>query len=361
VGGGANPTCANPGGKPTKAATGMVDVWQNVTPAGVDLAHDYGAQDVLVDPVRPSDLYAFVCRQGVWKSTDYGATWAHISTGAGAPALEKGRPWSAGIDSNPCRDPNTPPTLYTFSGYGSLGFFRSNDGGVSWTRTEFPSIAGAYPQDGYTVDVDPNDGKHLIVGWHGAAAMVESGDGGSTWRIVPGPKGDSVYYFFINTGDPATTRTTWLGIGESGAMTRTTNSGATWSVINTLQHGHGCSQIFQAGGGVLYVAGSYGTEGGGIYRSTDYGATIKRVLDTSANGVLGTPKNIYSTWAWANAGGADPSIQRSARGSGTAWTPMAHPPGMSNGSKRATVTFDGTHYIIVSGNWNAGIWRYIEP
>jgi hypothetical protein len=24
------------------------------------------------------------------------------------------------------------------------------------------------------------------------------------------------------------------------------------------------------------------------------------------------------------------------------------------------VMFDGSHYIIVSGNWSAGIWRYVE-
>jgi hypothetical protein len=34
---------------------------------------------------------------------------------------------------------------------------------------------------------------------------------------------------------------------------------------------------------------------------------------------------------------------------------------MTNGPKRAAVTFDGTHSIIVGGNWNAGIWRYVEP
>jgi hypothetical protein len=39
---------------------------------------------------------------------------------------------------------------------------------------------------------------------------------------------------------------------------------------------------------------------------------------------------------------------------------MAKPAGMTNGSKRASVTFDGTRYIILAGCWNAGIWRYVE-
>ena len=34
---------------------------------------------------------------------------------------------------------------------------------------------------------------------------------------------------------------------------------------------------------------------------------------------------------------------------------------MKDGPKRAAVTFDGTHYIAVGGNWLAGVWRYVEP
>jgi hypothetical protein len=34
---------------------------------------------------------------------------------------------------------------------------------------------------------------------------------------------------------------------------------------------------------------------------------------------------------------------------------------MKNGPKGAGVTYDGPNYIIVTGNWNAGIWRYVEP
>jgi hypothetical protein len=34
---------------------------------------------------------------------------------------------------------------------------------------------------------------------------------------------------------------------------------------------------------------------------------------------------------------------------------------MTNGPVYMQVLFDGTHYILVSCNWMAGIWRYIEP
>jgi len=34
---------------------------------------------------------------------------------------------------------------------------------------------------------------------------------------------------------------------------------------------------------------------------------------------------------------------------------------MSQGPAQAAVTSDGIHRIVVTANWNAGIWRYVEP
>jgi hypothetical protein len=346
-------------------ASGTTGSWQDVTPSGVDLTpssfnnDNFGAQDIVVDPVRPSDFYAFVCHQGVWKSTDYGGTWTKVNTGKNGDQIDKGKPWGSGIDTSWCRDPAKPPTLYTLAGAGPMGFWRSTDGGVSWTQIRLPD---KYGQDAYSISVDPYDGAHVLMGYHEAIGLVESSDAGSTWTpITPADPGISVYPFFIDTGDPATTRKTWLTIGQTGALQRTTDGGASWKQVETLQHAHGCSTMFQAGEGVEYVAGLYGTKGNGVYRSADYGATFDLVAGATENGVTGTASTLYASYAWANSGGLDPALMTAPRSPGTSWSVVATPSGMTNGWKGVAVSFDGTHHVIVSGNWNAGFWRYIEP
>jgi hypothetical protein len=356
---------SNTGGSGT--ADGTPGEWEDVTPAEIDLVSSYGVQDVLVDPVRPSDFYAFVCYQGVFKSTDFGTSWEHVSTGTGASDLETGRPWGAGIDTNPCRDPSTPPTLYTFSGYGAQSFWRSDDGGVNWVQKTLPEQEIlTYDQDAYTVDVDPYDGKHIIIGFHEAPGMLESNDAGDTWTVIDMHDdmlaGKSWYGFFIDTGNAETTGQTWLLLpqqSEEVGTWRTSDGGTSWTKVENNEHPHGNSQIFQHQG-VVYMSGVYGSDGWGVYRSTDLGVTWAHQGSNGTGAIVyGTPNNVYAQYAWANADGVEQTSAQKAPQPGTEWSNWSLP--MSNGPKRASVTFDGTHYVVVSGNWNAGIWRYVEP
>ncbi len=358
------------------AHAGVPGTWTNVTPAQIDLDgasfnHDnYGIQDVLADPARPSDLYAFTCYQGVWKSTDFGLSWGKINTGTNGSALDGGKLWTAAIDPNATRDPTTPPTLWTATGDAAAGVWKSADGGVSWTShavnntTASAASGNAYfANDVYALDVDPYDGQHLVAGFHGYPGISASVDGGDHWSTitVPAGIGSSLYPFFVQTGVAVTTRSTWLAQAQWDSNTagvwRTDDGGSTWThVAPANEHQHGSTQIYQSGGGVIYLPS---VNPNGVFRSADYGQTWNSVSTVLANAVFGTPNRIYANNSFASAGGSPVNLF-SAPPSGTAWSAMTPVPTMSNGSKRAAITHDGTTYIIVSGNWLAGIWRYVE-
>jgi len=350
--------------------------WTDVTSAAIDLNpssfnnDNYGVQDVVADPARPGDLYAFTCHQGVWKSTDFGQTWSKVSTGTNGTALDAGKLWTAAIDPSPNRDSSTPPTLWTATGNAAAGVWKSLDGGVSWTpyavdnATAVAASGNSYfGNDVYALDVDPGDAQHLIVGFHGYPGISESTDGGEHWSTIAVPDGigSSLYPFFVRTGDASTTRTTWLTQAQWDSNTngiwRTENSGASWvQVASTLEHKHGSTQMYFAGGGVVYAPS---VNPNGVFRSIDAGKTWTPVSTASSNAVFATPAWIFSEDSFASGGSYDPNPYY-APGSGSPWKTLAAPATMTNGAKRAAVTHDGATYIIVSGNWLAGIWRYVE-
>ncbi len=337
-------------------------VWTDVTPSfspALDSGgDDFGVQDVLVDPARPSDIYAFVCLRGVYKSTDYGTTWNLVSTGTNSSRFVAGKPWGAAIDPNVARNPATAPTLWSMAGNSSpFGFLRSTDGGVNWTEISVPTAS----QDVYCVDVNPYNSNHLIASFHDTGNVIESTDGGSTWtNRGDAGAGISGYVFFIDTGNSSTTAQTWLCVSQDGTGTgtyRTTNGGSSWSNVASFAHYHGCSQMAYLGAGHYMIGAA-----GGVFETTNSGATWNNVSTTEANGAIATPNNIYTSFGWASAPGwAALNLQHRAV-SGGSWTSDSAPSGVVqvNGSKRMAVTSYSGRYAVISGNWNAGIWRYVE-
>ena len=364
-------------GLPTLTAHASAPLgWTNVTPSAINLIasafnnDNYGVQDVLADPARPSDLYAFMCYQGVWKSVDYGLTWAKVNIGSNGTALDGGKLWTAAIDPNASRNPATPPTLWTATGDAAAGVWKSIDGGVSWlayavnnTTAGTASGNNYFANDVYALDVDPNDGQHLLAGFHGYPGISESVDGGVNWATinVPANIGVSLYPFFVQTGSATSTRTTWLTQAQWDSNTqgiwRTANGGASWThVAPSYEHKHGSTQIYQAGQGVIYAPS---VNPDGVFKSTDYGHTWTQASTAPANAIFGTILRIYAEDSFASSGSYAPNLYSSST-IGTHWSAMTAVPAMSNGAKRAAVTHNGAQTIIVTGNWLGGIWRYVE-
>lgn len=322
--------------------------WIDVTPPEL-AALDFGPGPVVVDPGHPSDLYIGGGGDGIWKSTDYGNTWSKIDDTIGYVPM--------GLVIAVA---GTEPATVWVAGYQVL--YRSTDGGAT-----FETLPAELPAELYSIAVDPYDDAHLVSGLHEADGIVESVDGGTTWQIVDGAGfpggGKSWYPFFLDTGDATTTRDTWFAIAQDGgSATITRDGGATWTIpsgIDGLKHPHGNAQIFQQGD-TIFAGGVEGPDGGGVYRSTDFGESFTRVLEGNVGVVWGSPSHVYSMWAWA-CSGCDLGASFSAAAlPGDDWSMPPVPEALIIGANHIAVTSDGTHQIFVGTMWSSGVWRYVE-
>jgi Fibronectin type III domain len=351
--------------------------WTDVTPTGIDLTDSLcgnaGAVTVQADPANPSNLYTEFNCQGVWKSTDYGVTWTGpINTGTNGSAVTD---CSGGLTIAPSSTANV-PTIYQACIRGNaVGFWKSIDGGVSWT-SYLVAPSGASRQDYFPPVIDPYDANHLLMVGHEQDYLVESVDGGQTWTNVPLNNGMKMNatttasggIAFINTGTAATTRGNWLWMGQqSGGIYgtwRTSNSGTTWVQVDKNEHGY-VPQIYQPdNSGVVFMAGAYSVFGNGVLRSADYGQTWMHVGQTAVEAVVfGTSKNVYSMFGYpVGPGGTNSQAFEVASQPGTGmWVLPGTPASMTQGSAQIAVVNDGTHNIFVGAMFNSGVWRYVEP
>ncbi len=327
---------------------------------------NYGTKTVQVDPARPQDLYTLFFCQGVWKSTNYGQTWeGPINTGSSGATLGD---CAGGIAIAP-GESGGPPLLYASCIRGNaLGFWRSTNGGVDWTRFAGPDGSG---QQFYPPVVDPYDSKHLMMTGHAVDLLAESSDGGQTWSAVKtDPKmagmGGTGEIEFINTGKAETTRTTWLWLaaasgGKVGTW-RTEDSGATWTKVETNEHINGSTQVYQPDtSGVMYMAGVYSENQWGVLRSDNYGKTWVHVGGTNQETIVfGTTKRVYAMYG-AGVSGELPSMESAPQPGSDGWLPVDSPAWMTLGPVQAAVTNDGMSNIVVTANTTGGILRYVEP
>lgn len=186
-----------------------------------------GGIQVELDPMNPNVVYAVLWehREGPWenasfsgpnsglyKSTDGGTTWRQLTGGLPDGSQGAGR-ICLGIGVS---DPNRLYAAVMGQGRGASGFYRSNDGGESWTLVSTDSRLGL------DVRVHPQNPDVVYVG---NIAAYRSADGGRTWTSIKGaPGGDDYQRIWINPIQPDI----MLFTADQGAVV-TVNGGRTWS------------------------------------------------------------------------------------------------------------------------------------
>lgn len=189
---------------------------------------------------------------GVIKSEDGGLTWRRIDTIPGRT-----------VDFHSMTvSPARPDTLYAWY-YGDRKFYRSTDGGVTWTNPAARGLGASV----VALAGDPASESTVLAGTD--RGIYRSTDGGETWSLLQNDlAAESVIGLAV---DPKDNRTLYAS-GQFTGLWKSIDGGATFRIS---------SRGLPAGDAVLFVAIDPGatnklyaaTVSKAIYRSQDAGTT----------------------------------------------------------------------------------------
>ncbi|HEX7486279.1 MAG TPA: hypothetical protein VF332_09015, partial [Vicinamibacterales bacterium] len=190
-----------------------------------------GVVSLAMNPSNPNELYAGAWRGerrpwtiisggpasegGIYKTTDGGATWSHLTTGLPQKLIGK-----VGVDLAP----SNPKRVFAIleAPDAEAGVYRSDDAGATWQQVSGQASLIARPFYYTYIDVDPKDENTVYVN---DLAFWKSTDGGKSWRSQPTPHGDN-HGMWINPDNPDI----FIQSNDGGANV-TLNGGRTWSTI----------------------------------------------------------------------------------------------------------------------------------
>ncbi|HEY6060919.1 MAG TPA: glycosyl hydrolase [Gemmatimonadales bacterium] len=186
-----------------------------------------GAVDVVLDPSNPRVLYAALWQaqrtpwgftsggrwSGLFKSTDGGDTWTDLTRNKGLPGGVIGR---IGVAVSPVR----PERVWALVEAGDGGLYRSDDAGVTWTRTSDDHDLRQRAWYFSNVYADPANADAVYVL---NTSLLKSVDGGREFRPIRGSHGDH-HALWIDPHDANR-----MVNGNDGGATVSLDGGASWS------------------------------------------------------------------------------------------------------------------------------------
>jgi photosystem II stability/assembly factor-like uncharacterized protein len=216
-----------------------------------------------LDPADPSTVYAIAGRS-LWRTTDGGASWTEVHAPTSPVPLFFEELWI---------DPAVPAKLWASTG---TRLYQSTDGGTTWRLQPAP-MPGC---DIFDLEFAPSSPATIYIsagdqGIQGCRYMkptfFRSTDGGATWTRAdaglssPGPRTT-----IGNIGvDPVDSRLVYVATGNDGVL-KSTDGGATWARAGDALKGKTVSALAASPiPGVVWA----GIREGHIFRSGDGGAT----------------------------------------------------------------------------------------
>jgi hypothetical protein len=201
-----------------------------------------------------------VALKGLWANST-GTTWSQLGSGAGSDTIINRPLWIA-------YDPVHAGTFWESGIYNGGGVYKTTDNGST-----FHQLGSISHNDYVSVDFgDPNRQTLLAGGHEQAQTVYRSTNGGQTWTnsgvtIPPNTKFST---------DPVVIDAQTYVVNLSGyanataGIARTTNGGASWQLVSTLEPYDGPPLVTSSGA-------IYWSSGGSLIKSTDAGLTWSQV------------------------------------------------------------------------------------
>ncbi|MEM7218476.1 MAG: glycosyl hydrolase [Pseudomonadota bacterium] len=281
--------------QPWSAATFKGLALRNIGPAFMSgrIAH------IEIVPDDPATWYVAVGSGGVWKTDNAGTTWT--------PIFDDESSYSIGTLA---LDPNNAASIWVGTGenvggrhvgFGD-GVYHSSDGGVTWQQrglaaSEHISKIIVHPENPQIVWVAAQ-GPLWSKG--GERGVYKTTDGGETWRqVLAGGPWTGATDLLIDPSNPdrlyaATwqhhrTVAAYIGGGPESGIHRSTDGGVTWIALKTglpkdVNVGKIGLALSPQQPNVVYAAIELDNRTGGIWRSTDRGASWEKRSDMVSGG-----------------------------------------------------------------------------
>lgn len=194
----------------------------------------------------------------MFRTTDSGNTWSQINTGLSANFSVRAL----------AIDPLTPSTIFVGGAGGGL-LFKSVNGGDSWVSSQ-SGLAGDFV---LSLAIDPFAPNVMYAGLDPdinvqGSGLYKSTNGGGSWTRVLG--GISLSLSPLSIAINPTTPSTIITGTREGNIRRSTNTGATWSTVNS---GLGTLQAFDVAVDPTTPTTVYAGTWSGIYKSSNGGST----------------------------------------------------------------------------------------
>ena len=197
-----------------------------------------GCAELVIDPMNPLKLYASMWDyerkpwtfrsggpgSGLYISLDGGNTWQRSTEKSGLPKGELGRIGLAVAASKPDR-------VYALVESAETAVYRSDDGGLYWSKVSTEANAGNRPFYYSEIYVDPSNENRVYSVW---SQITRSEDGGKHWDVLAdwGHIHPDHHAFFVHPDDPK-----YIINGNDGGLNISYDGGETWRYAENIPVG----------------------------------------------------------------------------------------------------------------------------